>query len=494
MSEKICSILHLCFSIRALTGLFILFFSLLCACIPVTKRSVSPMNLPANFSIQGEVPLQAKWWLDFQDDSLSLLIDQALNENFSLRIARERIDEAEAIARQSGALLVPFLDGQGRGSSTRNYSTDTTLENFSLGVAASYEIDLWGRLRSQRDAAILDVKATEADYHTAVISLAAAVATTWYERVEADLQLDLLIQQQETNSKVLELISSQFRSGKVGIADVLQQRQLVESNIGDLAGLRAGKQVLEHQLAILLGIPPGTADLPQRDQLPDLPPLPNTGIPLDILTTRPDIESSFLSLKAADYRVAAAVADRFPQLTLSAELSTSGNRSQDLFNNWFSTLAGNLFGPLFDGGLRKAEVARNESIARQLFYNHGETILEAIGEVEDGLVREKEQQIVLDSLKTQLQYAAETIEHVGTRYRQGAENYQRVLLALLSHQGLQRSILSSERQLINFRISLYRALSGRIPELQIEPAAGNSTYFSKSLHHPDKPGVPTKRL
>jgi outer membrane protein TolC len=335
--------------------------------------------------------------------------------------------------------------------------------------------------------------ATEADYHTAIISLAAAVATTWYQLVEADLQLDLLIQQKETNSKVLELISSQFRSGKVGIADVLQQRQLVESNIGDLAGLRTDKRVLEHQMAILLGIPPGTADLPQRDRLPGLPPLPKTGVPLDVLTTRPDIESSFLKLKAADSRVASAVADRLPQLSISAEFSTSGNRSGDLFNNWFSTLAGNLFGPLFDGGLRKAEVARNESIARQLFYNHGETILVAIGEVEDGLVREKEQQIVLDSLKTQLRYAAETIEHVGTRYRQGAENYQRVLLALLSHQGLQRSILSSERQLIDFRISLYRALSGRIPDLEIEPAE-NSTSISESLYQPGKPGKPTKRL
>jgi outer membrane protein TolC len=108
-------------------------------------------------------------------------------------------------------------------------------------------------------------------------------------------------------------------------------------------------------------------------------------------------------------------------------------------------------------------------------------------------VREKEQQIALDSLKTQLQYAAETIEHVGTRYRQGAENYQRVLLALLSHQNLQRSILSSERQLIDFRISLYRALSGRIPELELEPAAENN-ILSESRHQPDNTHVPTKRL
>ena len=482
MSEKVSNNKHPGFSLRAATGIIILLISLLCGCTPIAGHSDLPVNLPTNFSAQGDVPLQAKWWLDFQDGSLTLLIDQAITDNFSLRIARERIDEALAVARQAGALLLPTLDGQGAVSSTRNHTTGTTGQNFFLGLAASYEIDLWGRLHSQRDAAILEARATAADYHTAVISLAAEVATTWYQLVEADLQLELLTQQKENNSKVLELISSQFRSGKVGIADVLQQRQLVESNTGDLAGLRADRRVFEHQLVILLGLPPGTAELPQREQLPPLPPLPETGVPLDILSARPDIESSFLQLQAADYRVAEAMADRLPRLSITADFSTSGDRSGDLFNNWFSTLGANLFGPLFDGGLRKAEVARNESIARQLFYNYGQTILEAMGEVENSLVREKEQQAILGSQVTQLQYAAETIEHVSTRYRQGAEDYQRVLLALLSHQGLQRTILTSRRQLINFRISLYRALSGRIPTPEVRAVTENNPDSAVPLH------------
>lgn len=486
MSEKVCSNNYLGFSLRAMTGAIVVFFCLLCGCIPITKRPVTPMNLPANFSLQGEVPPQAKWWLDFQDTSLTLLVDQAVTDNFSLLLAQERIDEAQAIARQAGASLVPALDGQGAASSTRNHTTDTTRGTFSLGLAASYEIDLWGRLRTRKDAAVLDARATEADYHTAAISLAAEVATTWYQLVEADLQLELLTQQKETNSKILELISSQFRSGKIGIADVLQQRQLVESNIGALAGLRADSRVFEHQLAILVGASPGAAELPQRVQLPAMPPLPETGIPLDLLTKRPDIESSYLSLRAADNRVATAVADRLPRLSISADFSTSGERSGDIFNNWISTLGANLFGPLFDGGQRKAEVARNESIARQRFYSHGQTILEAIGEVENSLVREKEQHVILGSLETQLQYAAETIEHVANRYRQGVEDYQRVLLALLSHQGLQRNILTSRRQLINFRISLYRALSGRLPLLEIGPVAENSPDIHDPLHHPSK--------
>lgn len=448
--------------------------TLLCACTPMTERPAAPIDLPANFSLPGKVPFQAEWWLDFQDDTLTLLIDQAIDDNFSLQATREKINEARAIARQAGAALVPGLDGQGAAASTRDHNSASSRETFSLGLAASYEIDLWGRVRSQRDAAVLDANATEADYHTAVISLTAQVALTWYQLVEADLQLELLREQQETNAKILQLISAQFRAGQVGIADVLQQRQLVESTISSLAGLRAERDTLANQLAILLGIAPTSAAMVQRAQLPTLPPLPETGIPLDLLTRRPDIDSSLQRLQAADNRVAAAVADRLPRLSISADLSTSGENSGDLFNNWFSTLGANLFSPLFDGGRREAEVARNESIAGQLFYRHGQIILEAISEVENSLVREKEQQVILGSLETQLGYAAETIKNVGNRYRQGVENYQRVLLALVSHQNLQRSILTSRRQLITFRISLYRALSGRLPQADIGPVAVNS--------------------
>jgi NodT family efflux transporter outer membrane factor (OMF) lipoprotein len=466
------------------TGIIALLLSLLCACIPVTKRPVSPIEPPRNFSLPGEVPFQTRWWLDFQDNTLTSLIDQAIGDNFSLRATREKINETEAIARQAGAALVPGVDGLGAIASTRDHTTDSSRETLSLGLAASYEIDLWGRVRSQRDAAILEAKATEADYHTAVISLTAQVALTWYQLIEADLQLELLQKQQETNAKVLQLISAQFRAGKVGIADVLQQRQLVESTIGNLAGLRAERDILANQLAILLGVVPTNAAIPRRMQLPSLPPLPKTGIPLDLLDRRPDVDSSLRRLQAADNRVAAAMADRLPRLSISADLSTSGEKSGDLFNNWFSTLGANLFSPLFDGGRRKAEVARNVSIAEQLYYKHGQALLEAIAEVENSLIREKEQQIILGSLETQLQYAAKTIDNVTTRYRQGAENYQRVLLALLSHQNIQRSILTSRRQLIAFRISLYRALSGRLTPADIDPVTANSSVISASVDHP----------
>lgn len=451
---------------RTMAMVIVLLSCLLCSCIAVKERPDPPVAVPKDFSSSGHVPSDAQWWLDFQDPALSSLIDRALSDNFNLLVARDRITEAQAIARKAGALLYPSLDGGASAVTTRNHSAETTRDTLSLEFAASYEIDLWGRLRSFRDATLLEARATEADYHTAAISLSAEMARTWYQLVSIHLQRKLLIEQRATNRKVLELISAQFRAGQAGIADVLQQRQLIEGNSSDIDALYSDMQLLEYQLAILLGVAPGMADLPSPDQLPALPPLPDTGIPLDLIAKRPDIQSDLLRLQAADYRVASAVADRLPKLSISASISDSSNSTSDLFNNWFSSLGANLFGPIFDGGQRKAEVARTEAVASQYFYGYGQTILEAIAEVENGLVREKKQLAIIASLEVRQKLAAETIVHVGNRYRQGAEDYQRVLLALISHQDIQRAIVIGTGQLIDFRIALYRSLSGTLPESQ----------------------------
>ena len=432
------------------------------ACIPLAKRSIDPIPLPDTFSISGQNPVDIRWWLTFNDTILNQYVETALSSNFSLLAARERIIQAQAVAKQSGAALIPSLDGDGSASTTRDYQAGDNSDTFSFDLAASYEIDLWGRLRNLKDAALLDLEATKADFATAQITLAAEVTLAWFQISEAGQQLDLLQQQKETNEKVLEVITTQFRSGKTDISDVLQQRQLVESNRGALAKLSADKRILEYQLAILIGKPPEKSFKKIIEVLPELPELPQTGIPLLLITRRPDVSSSFIRLQAADERSAAAVANRFPRLSLSASLTTSGDRGSDLFSDWYSTLAASLFGPIVDGGYLRAEVDRTESVAREQLNNYSQTILEAIGEIENSLVREQQ---LLQSLKSdtiQLQFATETVEHVGNRYRQGVEDYQRVLLALISSQNLQRDIVGSRLALLSNRVSLYRALSGPI--------------------------------
>lgn len=446
--------------------LILCIFVLISGCVSVTKRPVTPITLPESFSASGKAPVAVQWWQTFDDKELNSSIDTALANNFTLLATRERISQAQALARQAGAAQTPHLDGEGSASTRRDYQTSQNADSFSLGLAASYEVDLWGRLKNKADAALFELEATKADYHTAQISLSAEVALIWFKITEAGQQLALLQQQKGTNEKVLEVITTQFRSGKTDISDVLQQRQLIESNRGALATLRADKRIFEHQLAILLGGTPGDTAGRRLKQLSELPPLPETGVPLALISRRPDVKSGFLTLQAADQNAAAAIASRFPRLSLSAGLTTSGSSAKQLFSDWFSTLASNFVSPIIDGGFLKAEVMRTESITRERLYNYSQKAIEAIVEIENSLVREKELLQSLESQKIQLQLAVETVGHVGNRYRQGAEEYQRVLLALISQQNLERSILGSRLALLNNRISLYRALSGPIEEVK----------------------------
>lgn len=452
------------------------------ACTPTTQVPLdsTPVLLPKAFSQQGQQRLNAPWWQGIDDPKLQILIERGLANNQNLRVIAERLLQAEALVRQAGADLMPSLDVNGSTIKTRTHNNEATdsRTNVLIGLAAAYEIDLWGRLQAKQDAALFDARAGSEDLQTAALSLAAQLANIWYQLAASYSQLELLGQQQEVNRMGLELIQLRFNAGQIGIADVLQQKQLIESTTGELAQQRSTAQTLQHQLAILTGVSPGMFEIPGTPALINLSPLPSTGVPLDLLVNRPDIRSRYASLLAADKRIAVAIADRYPRLSISADLNTSGSNARDLFDNWLASLAANIVGPILDGGSRQAEVDRTSAAAREKLHAYGEALLVAVGEVEDALVQEKEQRLLINSLEIQLDLATRTLQSVRDRYKQGVEDYQRVLIALLSQQGLQRSLVSSSQQLISYRIDLYRALGGQtlvdIPGIEQQ----NASYLS----------------
>lgn len=433
---------------------------LFAGCIPAVHELKEPVAAPSQFSEPGSSPLPDKWWLSFEDTVLNSLIEQALSNNFSLKAAWDRLSQAEATARKAGAGLYPTLDAEAGVSQTHNHADGQTTQSdtYTLGLAASYELDLWGRIRSSRDAATFDMQASAEDLQTAALTLSAQVAGTWYQLVEQYGQLEVLNAQISTNEKALELVTLQFRTGKVGIADVLQQRQLIEATRGEKTQVEADVKVLEHQLSILLGYPPQQTAAPRVSTLLDLAPMPQTGLPAELIQQRPDIRAAYFRVQAADSDLAAAVANRFPRLSITASAETTVGNTEDLFNNWLTTLAANLVAPVIDGGQRKAEVDRTRAAASEALNTYGQTILVALGEVEDALAKEQRQREFIDSLEKQLTLAGQVVERVHERYLQGTLDYQRALDALLSQQVLQRSLLTAKRNLVQDRIDLCRAL------------------------------------
>lgn len=434
-----------------------------------------PVALPENFSFQGTSESSEIWWRTLEDNGLQLLVNQALQNNFSLLAYRERIQQAAALAKEAGAGLFPSLTVNASASHTRaDQDTNSTTDTLQLGLSLSYELDLWGRLNAKDTAAELDRLSAEADLEAATMSLVGQLAGIWYQLGAASEQTDLLQKQQQVNTTGLDLVKLRFGAGQVSIADMLQQQQLIEETNGELAKQKAVMRVLENQLAVLCGVAPTLFSLPIQPRLVELPSLPDTGVVADMLKNRPDIRSSYLALQSANSDLAAAIAATYPRLSFGGDLTTSASRVRDLFDNWLATLAASLVAPLWDSGLRQAEVDRNLAVTREKLNSYSESLLTAVSEVENALIREQEQRHFLSSLQLQLDLASQTVSTLKERYKQGTIDYQRILSALLSQQNLQRSIVTAREQLIGYRIDLYLALGGTIPDFTQTAAAGST--------------------
>jgi len=244
------------------------------------------------------------------------------------------------------------------------------------------------------------------------------------------------------------------------VLDIYQQRQAVAENEAGFPPLEARLQKLYHELAVLCGKPP-RADLGlTANDFPDLDALPDTGLPADLLSKRPDVRAAGLELRAAQSQVTAARANRLPAVNLSATAGFRSDSFSDLLEKWLTTLAANLTWPIFDAGSRDAAVNRNEKIVKERLASYEQTVLEAIREVEDALVSELKQTVYMEKLNRQLTISRDGFREAVSRYRKGLSDYLPVLTALTSTQRLERSIVQARLERLSQRVKLHRALGG----------------------------------
>ena len=451
--------------------------STLVGCVSAPETPREPIaDMPTQFSIAASptaMPLSGKWWTSLKDPQLNSLIETALTDNFSIKTAWARLDQSEALLKQSTATLFPSLDASGRASRTRNEINSpanpmqraaTTYSNtFSIGLTASYEIDLWGRIRANVSAADLDAQATAFDLQTAAISLSANIANNWYNLITQAAQRDLLATQIQTNLQQVDITRQRFNRGLVGASDLLQQQQLLEATREQKARADLQITLLENQLAILLGKAPGSMTLNIPNTLIKLPNLPDTGLPTELLTRRPDLQAAFTRLQASNQRIAAAIADQYPRLSITASGSTDSNRLRDLFDNWLASIASNIAAPVFDADRRAATVQQRKAQSQQNLFSYAQSTLQALQDVEDSLAKEQFQRSILASIRTQEDIAAQVSDQLEQNYLKGAEDFLRVLTARQSLQNLQRQRLTADRDLILARINLCRAIAGPTP-------------------------------
>ncbi len=431
-------------------------------------------------SEESSIPLPEKWWESFNDAHLHALIEEGLTSNFNLKSAWDRLHQAGATLRREGAALYPQIEvsGSTQRAELRQFFGEQVRtnwrSNFIMRFTANYELDVWGRLHDIRSAAQMNFKATEEDLYTAAISLSAEIASTWFDILELSNQLKILNTQKDINKKTLSLTLLRFSNGQVSIADVMRQEQLLESIKSEKALTTARLQISKNQLAILRGKAPSNdsfwtskSEEEQNQVIEDsfkafisLPPPPETGIPGDLLTRRPDIRKNLFLVKQANHNLGAAIADRLPRLSFTAGLSTNTTEFREVLDDWLLNFAANIAGPLFDAGMRSAEVDRNKAVLSERLNDYSNVILQSITEVENALTGEYYQKKTLESLERQLAISQTVLARLQERYAKGMVQYLDVLTALTNTQSLERTVLSARRDLLSYRLSLYRALAG----------------------------------
>ena len=447
----------------------ILFLLLVSGCSLVHKHETDTLQpaLPAEFPYRqnniSEHTLD-RWWENFANEDLNSFMAQAFSGNFDIKLAVARMKQTQSLYQQSRAGSLPWLNLEAGGGRNRQPGlvgaiTDST---YQASLIAGYEIDIWGKIRSQQRAAYLRSEASEAEIRSLFLSLSAQVAETWFRISELQEQLTLTDAIIMARKDSLHHVERRYKAGLTTSLDVYQARQSLNAARTKRPQNTFDLKTAEHALAVLAGSWPGQFPSDPSWALPDIEASFPVGLPSGILKKRPDVEVAFLQLQAADSDVAAAVANRFPSFSLTGAYGGSSNELHTLLNNsnifWNALLS--LSQSLFDGGRKKQAAKQAHYVFEERLAAYHKAILIAFRDVADALAAEEDAGKNLELQKNLYASASDTLRVSEEQYQQGLVDYLTVLTAQAAHSDSQRNLVSARRKQVAARISLARAVGG----------------------------------
>lgn len=402
------------------------------------------------------------WIASFSDSQLTQLVAEALSRNNDISAAAARLDAALARERIAGAAGKPTLSGSGRLSRTEDAGSsfgDRT--GISAGLNASWEPDLWGRIRNSVDASELDTQASAADLAGANLSIAGQVTQTWLNLIEARLLTELSERDIETQERALRLTERRFEGGVTGSSDV----RLARSNLASSQALQAlreqSKSATARQLEVLLARYPAE-EIEAARELPELPPLSNIGLPGDVLARRPDLLAADARMHSQGLQVDIARKALLPSLTLSGDSTASGNSLRNFFDidALVANLIGNLSAPIFQGGRLQGNVEQQEALLRSQIESYAGSVLQAYLEVENALDAETRLAEREAALRVSLEESRKAEERLELRYTEGLATILQLLDAQARRLSAEGQLISARKERLANRVRLHVALGG----------------------------------
>jgi NodT family efflux transporter outer membrane factor (OMF) lipoprotein len=412
------------------------------------------------------------WWVLLDDRVLDRLIAEATRGNLDLRRAVARLLEARAQVGLAAGEELPSIEGQGeieRGRLSEGVQEELgssrarTSTLYQLGLDASWELDLWGRIGRNVESADAALQATVEDYRDVLVSLYAEVANTYVEIRTLQARIDAAEGNVASQRQTLELVTDRRRAELASDVEIAQAQLNLATTEALIPQLRTELQRAIHRLGILLGQPPASlyGALEQRP-LPQPPARVPIGLPADLLRQRPDIRSAERRLAAQTAQIGVATADLYPRFTLSGFLAFQKYGVSSFFNG---DNLGYGFGPtviwnVFDGGRIRSNIAIQDAQTEQALFVYEQTVLQALRETQDalaGYVQEKERR---DILRRSVVAANDAVRLVTSLYVSGLTDFQNVQDQQRSKFQQEDAFAQSQGLVIQNLIALYRSLGG----------------------------------
>ncbi len=444
--------------------------ALLSGCAVTRVDPPAPVTAPAQYKEDGlwkqarpatAEPVPEQWWTLFDDPVLNDLQRRLVIGNENLKAAVAQLAGARAALEASRSALLPTLSVGVSG--TRSASPDGNVTNGTINrgptnsvqasLNASWEPDLWGRLRLASEGADATLQATADDLAAARLSAQATLAQSYFSLRTAEAQEALYDRSVQAYQRFLDLTQARYQSGVAARSDVLQAQTQLRSAQAQLLETRSTRAQLAHAIAVLLGLPPSALELSKNAALPTPPEVPMM-LPSQLLERRPDIAAAQRRVASAYAQIGVADAAYFPSLTLSG---SGGYRSSTLSKllsapNLFWSLGPSLAQAIFDGGQRKLASAQARTSAEVATSTYRQTVLTALQEVEDNL-------ILADHLREEARLQQEALESAQRNLELVTDQYRAGTVSFLDVTTAQNSAFNAEASLLSVRNRQLAAIS-----------------------------------
>ena len=407
------------------------------------------------------------WWQVFNDKALQGLITQALAGNYDLKVAVARIEEARAQVAVVRADLYPQVGYQASAAREKSFiplpqlQGNVTYNSFLAAVNATWEFDLWGRIRRSAEAATASLYAQEDVRRGVMLALVSDVAANYFALIELDRQLAIAQESATIYKQTLDLFTQRFEAGRDSKLGQVRAQAAYDSSNAAIAALNRAITQQENAICVLLGIYPRTIE--RGTQLPQqVMPATPVGLTSDLLQRRPDIMQAEQVMVGANAQIGVAVANYFPRIGLSALYGGQGVEVSDLFKSSFSiwSLGAGLTGPIFQGGRLKAGVQAQEAFWNESIAQYKQTITVAFRETSDALIAQQTLVAQRKALEGQVQSNREAVDLAMQRYTGGRASYFEVLDAEQSLFPSEDALAQTQRDQLIAVVSLYKALGG----------------------------------